>query len=238
MTRLSCDEVESLLASRALDALPEEDARRVDEHVATCTEHAAVLSDLRRAVAVLPLAVDDREPPAGLRDRILEAVGRESPVPPETAAPLPTGGPPTATSRRFTARWQRIPARLMVAAALLLALGAGYVAGLRFGQAGLQTWSFTGNQLAPQAQATLVYAPAQQSAVLTATGLPSLASGHVYEAWLIRGGTPVGIGTSDTDGKLVLRLSRDLSGYQVVAITIEPGVQTRPTTTPVLAGNL
>jgi anti-sigma-K factor RskA len=237
MTRLSCADVEPLLAARALDTLPADEAKRIDEHLRACPEQAAALLELRRTAAVLPLAVDDREPPAQLRDRIMEAVGRESPGPVATGAAV--ARPAEAASyRRGAARWRRLPDRLMLVAAVLVALGLGYAAGLWFGQPRAQTWSFAGNQQAPSAEATLVYLPSQQSGVLTATGLPSLAAGQVYEAWLIQNGKPVGIGTSRVDGKMVLHISRNVSQYQVLAITIEPREEAAPTTTPVLAGHL
>ncbi len=75
--------------------------------------------------------------------------------------------------------------------------------------------------------------------MLTVSGLPRLATGHVYEIWLIKGGVPVdeGIGTGP-DGKLGIQLSADLSQFDQLAITIEPGEQQLPTTTPVLVGHL
>ena len=75
--------------------------------------------------------------------------------------------------------------------------------------------------------------------MVAATGLPRLASGQVYEMWLIKDGVPVdeGIGSS-TDGQLAARMTGDVSQFQQFAITIEPGEQRLPTTTPILLGTL
>ncbi len=75
--------------------------------------------------------------------------------------------------------------------------------------------------------------------MLAASGLPKLASGQVYEMWLIKNGVPVdkGISASAT-GELGAKLSGDLSQFQQFAITIEPGEQQLPTTKPILIGNL
>ena len=41
MTSMSCAEAEDLLGAYALEALPEEEARRVEEHLRSCAEHRA-----------------------------------------------------------------------------------------------------------------------------------------------------------------------------------------------------
>jgi anti-sigma-K factor RskA len=240
VTRLTCEQAELLLGARALDVLSADETRQLDEHLRGCAEHAEVLSQLRRTVSVLPLLVDDREPPPALRDRIMESVRRETQYQASsiTIAPAAKAEPP----RRPV--WLRVGSsmafrRLAVAAAIVLAIGLGFAAGSRTGQPALRTWALTGTQSAPSAQGALVYAPGQQSAVLTVSGLPSLQVGQIYEAWLIRNGAPVDVGVSrGADGKLVLAISRNVSDYQVVAVTIEPGEQPKPTTTPIVAGNL
>jgi hypothetical protein len=95
-----------------------------------------------------------------------------------------------------------------------------------------------GNQLAPQAEGTLVYAPGQSTAVVIVSGLPQLKAGEVYEAWLIRNNAPVDVGVGTNNGRLVLRIARDPAQYQEVAVTIEPGEQAQPTGDPVIAANL
>jgi len=75
--------------------------------------------------------------------------------------------------------------------------------------------------------------------VVAATGLPRLASGQVYEMWLIKGGVPVDKGISaSSSGDIGAQLPGDLSQFQQFAITIEPGEQQLPTTKPILVGNL
>jgi hypothetical protein len=75
--------------------------------------------------------------------------------------------------------------------------------------------------------------------VLTASGLPRLTAGHVYEIWLIKGGVPVDEGiNADPNGNLAAPISGDVPRFDQLAITIEPGEQLLPTTTPILIGNL
>lgn len=84
---------------------------------------------------------------------------------------------------------------------------------------------------------TLLYLPQQQQAIVVVNGLPPLPPGQVYQIWLIQNGTPSGVGLLQTPtGEAALRV--DLSQYQMVAITIEPGPtgSPAPTTPPILTG--
>jgi anti-sigma-K factor RskA len=242
MTAMNHAEAEELLGAYALDALTGDDRQRLEEHFRSCEEHRDAAAELRRTVSMLALAVDDRDPSPGLRRRIMDAVSATS-QPAAVTPPLSTT-PPSATPERRVARrwrWSMRPARLAVAAALLLALAAGALIGRLTGpNATAVAYTFQGDATrAPTAQARLVYFKDQQAAVVAATGLPKLASGQVYEIWLIKDGVPVdeGIGSS-TDGELAARITGDVSQFQQFAITVEPGEQRLPTTMPILIGNL
>ena len=56
----------------------------VARHLATCSSCAALYRATAATTAGLGAAVDQVTPPAGLRDRILEAADREPRVPPPT----------------------------------------------------------------------------------------------------------------------------------------------------------
>lgn len=100
----------------------------------------------------------------------------------------------------------------------------------------LATWNLapTGGQTGT---GTLLYLPQQQQAIVVVNGLPPLPPGRVYQLWLIQNGTPSGAGIFSTPtGETALRV--DLSRYQMVAITIEPGPagSPAPTSPPILTG--
>jgi len=242
VTAMNHAEAEEFLGAYALDALTGDERQRLEEHFRSCEEHRDAAAELRRTASLLALAVDDRDPSPALRRRIMDAVSAAS-QPAAVTPPLSTT-PPSATPERRVARrwrWSMRPARLAVAAALLLALAAGALIGRLTGpNATTVAYTFQGDATrAPAAQARLVYFKDQQAAVVAATGLPKLASGQVYEMWLIKDGVPVdeGIGSS-TDGELAARITGDVSQFQQFAITVEPGEQRLPTTTPILIGNL
>jgi len=242
MTAMNHDEAEELLGAYALDALTGDERQRIEEHFLSCEEHRDVATELRATASMLALTVEDRDPSPSLGRRIMEAVNAERSQP-AAVPPLPLLPQNTMTRRRVGRRpslWMR-PAYLAVAAALVVALAAGALIGrLTVPNAATVAYTFQGDAThAPGAQARLVYFKDQQAAVVAATGLPKLASGQVYEMWLIGNGVPVdeGIGSS-TNGDLAARLTGDISRFQQFAITIEPGEQRLPTTMPILLGNL
>jgi anti-sigma-K factor RskA len=244
---MSHGEVEQVLAAYVLGALTAEETRQVEAHLEGCAEHRAAARALRDTASRLALAVEEQEPPAGLRRRILDALGAA-----ETGAdtgantqPFPPGSPEevetaAGLARRPAIRWRRPRLGVLAAAAaVLLALGASFVAGTRIAQPPQQTWTFAGNALAPQAEANVVYDRNRHVAVIAATGLPALKPGQLYEVWLIRHGSPVDVGVSaGADGKAVVRSEKDVSQFDQLAITVEPGEQPKPTTDPVLVGSL
>jgi len=235
----NCNQAEDLLGAYVLDALPADETRLMDEHLESCSEHAAEAAELSKTRSLLALTVDEEQPSAELRRRIMQEVER---------GPIGDRPPsqPDIDARRVRPvdrrpRWTLRPIHGAIAAAVAISLGLGGVFGYLLSQAGQPiAYNFQGAaSSAPGATARLVYFKDRRQAVLTVSGLPRLAAGHIYEIWLIKGGVPVdeGIGTGP-DGKLGIQLSADLSQFDQLAITIEPGEQQLPTTTPVLVGRL
>ena len=237
---MTCAEAEDLLGAYALDALPEMEMRRVEEHLRGCEEHRTAAADLRRTGALLPLVVDEAEPSPALRQRVIDAVKA-------SATTVTSASPPQKPilalprQRQGGRRWEQA-SRLAVAAGLILALGVGGLVGYQLGHANQMqvAYSFRGDPTAaPDAEARLVYFKDRNQAVVVASGLPQLTAGHVYELWLIKNGVPVDKGiSSNSTGELAAQLSGDVTAFQQFAITIEPGEQSLPTTKPILVGNL
>ena len=71
------DDLHTLSAPYALDALTPDDRERFEEHLATCEKCRAELAGLSDAAAALAFAVAGPAPPPELRGRILESARRE-----------------------------------------------------------------------------------------------------------------------------------------------------------------
>jgi anti-sigma-K factor RskA len=240
VSTLSCAQAEDLLGANALDALTPEEARDVEEHLRGCVEHRQVAQDLAQTVSLLALAVDEREPAPDLRDRILASIRSASSDPVHKPASEPVVVPIRRAPR--LPRWAPRPAFAALAAGVLLVIGIGTYAGYRLGQESGQAvaYRFAGTALAPGARANLVYLRAQHQAVLEVSGLKPLASGQVYEMWLVKtSGQAVDQGVATApDGRITAQMTADLSQFKQFAITIESGERPAPTTPPVLAGSL
>jgi anti-sigma-K factor RskA len=239
--KLTCEEARALMGSYALGATSAAEDVAMRAHLGGCAacrmEAAAVL----RVTRMLSLDVDPVDPPAGLRQRILNAVAADVAAeagvvpqtsPPEAEPPLPAAVtilPPLRRPRPF---WPALAAAALVAAA---ALGA---------------WNYQLRQEQPRVyglQATgggsgeVVYLPAQHRAFIDLKDMPDPGPGRTYQFWLLKDGTPVSVGTARPDAahRLLVVIDRDLSGYQKLAMTDEPeGGSAGPTTTPTLAEGL
>ena len=77
---------EDLLASFALDTLPEGDALQVESHLDVCTLCREEVAQLIGTTVFLSQAVERQTPPPELESRLMEALGRTQP---QTAAPAP-----------------------------------------------------------------------------------------------------------------------------------------------------
>ena len=121
---------EDLLASYALDTLPEGDALQVESHLDVCTLCRQEVADLLGTTVFLSQAVEQQTPPPGLGSRLMEALVRTQP---QAAPPAPVA--PVASGFGFRFPWPKILAP--AAATLVVLLAASLAMNFRFfGQMG------------------------------------------------------------------------------------------------------
>ena len=232
------EQVDELIAAYSLGAVDDAEAALVRRHLPDCPECQDTLLRMTEVVAVLPLSLEEVEPPAELRERILARVAGAPASPGEAGAMAPTIG------KLLVLR--RVPSWApLAAAAVLLAAMFGW-------NISLQTRS-TGTPAPTTQQASLVdtshsavgnvtYMKDQQLAFVNFRSLTAPAAGTTYELWVIpRGGKPQasGVFLPNPDGSAVLVLNRSINHGDVVAVTEEaPGGVDQPTGAPVITAHI
>lgn len=208
------DEIHSLVAAYALDALEPDELRRYERHLAGCERCREQADALREAAAALAYAGATPEPRQALRGRILERAREER-------------GRVVPFRRRFA-----FPAMAAVAAVAAVALGlwASSLSGSLdrersareaqsralgvVAQAGARRFPLAG------AQGMLVVAPSGRAA-LVVERLGPAPRGRTYEIWVVRGARPEPAGLFPGGDRSVVGLTRPVPRGARVAVTLE-----------------
>jgi anti-sigma-K factor RskA len=228
---MTCEEFEELSGAYALDAVTPAEREAAQAHLAECAACTRRLQELRAVVDLLPYSVKQVNPPAALKDRLFEAIRKES---------TPTQPVPINRSQRQRRSWST--QLLAIAAVLVLLLFGGMAVwnvSLRQQNSSLQQQN---NSLEKEvaslqhqvalayglhgsgASGKLIYLPMQNITLLVIEGLPQLHGTQVYQGWLIHGKQPTSIGLlSLENGVASVIYSGTIAGYQVAAVSREPG---------------
>jgi len=219
------------LAAFALGALDVEEARAVRVHLDGCAVCRAELRALEEtAFAIAETA--ERDVPVGLRSAIVERARRAR-------------SPRRASSLLDVFR-RPVPLAVPVALAVLLTLSLALYGGARrdsdryatalSGIAGARVVALAPTGEVAGVRGSLVI-PADGSAPYLILDLPAAPSGKTWEAWVLRGETPLAAGITNDRGVTTLVLTAPLASGDGVAVTLEPsGGVDRVTGAPVLAG--
>ncbi len=240
-----------MLAAYALGALEREEARSLEEHLATCRECGPEMADWLNAASALSLTAPTVEPPAALRTRILESVRTVAQKESTKVIPLP----PVEHRRWGKGVWTgAIAAALAILAltASLLVLWYRYqelrrqyerehtaveVLARQAAQErearelltapGARTAQLAGTAVAKDASAMLAFDPKTGRAMLFAYNLPPAPPGKAYQLWYIEDlqhPVPGGVFNTDARGGAVMHHSVPEAGRKasVFAVTLEP----------------
>jgi anti-sigma-K factor RskA len=220
--------IHQLTAGYALDALDPDERELYEEHLAGCEQCQQELASFSEVTAALALAASGPEPPAALRERIIERARTER----QNVIPL--------ERRRRTFLVPAVGAVAAAAAAVAIGLGL-YAASLsndlddaravvaQLSDPEAQTVALEG------ARGRLVVRP-DGEAVLVLAGLPERA-GKTYAVWVIAGGEapqPAGLFDEAAD-PTVVQVERRVPNNGVVAVSVEDGPVPAPTTDPIVA---
>lgn len=247
MTAYEHEELQEMLASYAIGALPEEEMPVVRDHILTCRECMEEADAFAAAVPALALSVQPVDLPPGFTDAVFTKVREQQPV--QVAAP-----------RRSWSLFPRLAigslalAAVVLTGALIDARSDAQDAKQRLvalheqverNEEVLSTFvrHEDGWRLEGSSGAVGRMVPDADGATFAVAGLPRAPEGHVYQLWLVRGAcgdqpcAPTSAGVFDVDGRLALvDVDRSIRNFAGAAVTLEPaGGSEQPTTKPLLA---
>jgi anti-sigma-K factor RskA len=223
------------LAAHTLGSLEPEEEVALARHLETCERCRDELRWLQPAIDLIAESVPQLEPPPGIRARLMAEVRSDAA---EAEAPSAgwearRTGERRAPSRRGIRGFFWRPAVGVTAMALVVAVVAGYA--LRGGGEGAQT-----STTQTVAQGGAVHATLEKSGdsgTLMLTGLKQARAGHVYQAWVERGGKilPSSLFEARNDGSASTAIPHQLDGAKRVMVTVEPhGGSDQPTSAPIV----
>jgi anti-sigma factor RsiW len=215
------DDLHTLSAPYALDALTPDEREQFEEHLRTCDRCQAELAGLQDTAASLAFAVEGPAPPAALRTAILDAARADRP----NVVPL-------RPRRTFTS-----VAAAVAVAATVAAVGFGvWAASLHNSlSSSRDTVRVLGDPASRRlplggSRGELVVAPSGEAVL--AVRLPKLSSGKTYEAWIA---DPHAKRAGQFDGG-AFTLPRHVSRGAQVMVTVErSGGVDAPTSKPLFA---
>ena len=212
------DDLHTLSAPYALDALTPEERRRYEEHLERCRDE---LAGLQEAAAALAFVVEGPAPPSALRSSILDAARAERP----NVVPL-----------RPRSTFASVAAALAVAASAA-AVGFGvWAASLHdsLGQSrvAVRVLGDPASRHIPVGGLRGELVVARSGKAVLAVRLPKLPSGKTYEAWIA---DPAVRRAGQFDGS-AFTLPRDVAPGAQVMVTVErSGGVDAPTSKPLIA---
>lgn len=245
----SHSDLKDQVAAYVLGSLDREERAAFETHLAGCADCATEVRELRQVADALAHAVPPRTPRPELRRRVLESCGHGA-VPPEASReritqstrwlPLAAtivvaiglGGYAFSLQQRIGELEARLQQAIVQASAAESAVAeARRVSGELQSAMGvlaapdLVRIDLMGQAAAPQASARALWSRAR-GMVFTASNLPALPAGRVYQVWVVTAQAPISAGLLTPDpagtGQTFFGTPPDIPPPAAVAVTIEP----------------
>ncbi len=221
------------LAAFAVGALDPHETAAFEGHLVHCDHCRAELLRLAPAIGLMPLSVEQLEPPPSLKRSLMEIVNAEAAEAHEPAA-APVA--PRLRARRQAVRWREWLWRPAPIAGLAATLAIAFIAGFALRGGGSTDHRTTVPvQAASTAPVSAALVRSGDSWTLDVDHLPSLPANAVYQVWVrgqhnLRSG---GVFVLARDGKATVGVPETLKSGDQVLITREPaGGSPAPTSTP------
>jgi anti-sigma-K factor RskA len=236
------------IAAYVLGALNPEETRDVERHLEDCPRCQAALRWAMPAINALPEAVEQVEPPASLRTRLLNEAKRDAAAHGKAAAARRGSGFGARLTERLRGSGSRplvlSPAFGLLVVAMAVVAVAGYEVGTSDSD-GPSGGPASGGQVSiiktgkpPGVVAKVIRHEDNGAGTLKLANVEPLDYNRVLEAWVQRGDkvTPVrALFVPDDEGNATTTLP-DMKDVSAVMVTIEPrGGSDEPTSTPIAA---
>lgn len=251
---LRCSELPDLAAAFVLGALEPAEMANVRTHLAACPEAHPEFEELAAALPILLGSVEQVEPSAALRGRILDAARADTTRREGRAAAAPVSVTDIRSARR---RPQPIWAGLGIAAVLAVVVLGAWNLQLQSANQDLATYqrgvaavldaaTQPGSQLAVLAGSSpgspvsgLGAVRTDGTVAIAMRGLAPTSGAQVYEAWIVAGAAPpIPIGSFQVgnggSGSMTGTAAATTAGA-VIALTLEPGPGATAPTLPLIA---
>jgi anti-sigma-K factor RskA len=240
------EHVTELIPGFALDCLDEEEILQVTKHLSACEVCRRELRSYQAVVDHIPLAVRQVDPPARVKESLMERV--RSTQPPVRLDSVPRKQTLLKSLRASFSKFAPIYALVSLALVAILLVSNLLLLRQAMGTDRVVTaWQvvrLTGTESAPEANGMIVINPDGEHGTLIVDRLPALSEEYQYQLWLVDDdGTRTNGGvfsvSSDGYGSLWVGAPRHLASYPAFGITIEPaGGSEGPTGERVLGGRL
>jgi len=240
----------------ALDCLDEEEASRVEAHLAVCAGCQAELEDYQATASHLGLAAPQVQPPPHLKASILRGIEDLQTAQGKNRQKI--GAPGFWLRLKIPVLWELYrslassvrssgPIWVGVSLLLLIALAASNLAwwnqAKKAQSSEFHLVALKGTGKSPNASGIMVISQEGMAGTLIVDGLPALGTAQQYQLWLVKDGKRVSGGLfyvgQNGYGILAVQAPGSLLNFSSFGITIEPaGGSPGPTGAKVLGGNL
>ena len=247
MNEMNRERFEDLREPHALNALPENERREMEEYLVSHPELQSEIDELGTIAGLLAFSPPDQEPSPRLREDLMNTVRVESVRSGDAHAPERD---PFSTRVREFFGFGRLA---LGAAALVVLVGLiswnvslqsqnndlqGKVQSVQkqAQQKQTQTYALKGSGTAQNVSGEVVKVNSKHT-VLTADDLPSIPKDKTYQIWVIKNGVPKPAGVFNPNhGKAAAMVTISLKDGDTIAITVEPaGGSSKPTTDPIIS---
>ncbi len=226
----------------ALGILDDQEVESVLEHLAVCDGCRLELSSYQDVTRSLGLAAPIVEPPASLKQKVLNSIPMVSGTLPEkqNRPTVPARGSFLTT---FLFSWRSLVALLVLVLFSSNALILRQTLQLRSAQTNFTLVKMAGAGSEASATGVLVVSPDGKDGTLVVSGLKPLDTAHEYQLWLVKNNQRTSGGvfkvSDDGYGSLWIYSDQPLNSYSQFGVTVEPlNGSPGPTGEKVLGGKL